>query len=260
MSNYRALIFDIDGTAMPNRIDAVPTQRVIDTVAKYRGSFHLIAATGRPLRLAIPIIEALGITNICAVSGGTIIYDPLKAKVLKLTTLDPSAVHDIFRLARENNYEISLREELISLEVTTIHPSIAENMEIVCIGKVPPEETASFSEKLHAIPDICAEAVHDWGQAGMFAYIITNINATKEHAVAEILAGLGIPAAEAIGIGDGNNDLHLFRSVGLKVAMGNATAELKAAADIIAPTVDEDGLAEIIERYASPLAAGSHRN
>jgi len=33
--------------------------------------------------------------------------------------------------------------------------------------------------------------------------------------------------------------------------MGNATPHLKTAADIVAPSVDEDGLAEIIERFAT---------
>lgn len=260
MSNYQALVFDIDGTAMPNFQEAVPTQRVIDTVAKYRDNFHLIAATGRPLLLARPIIRLLGITNLCAVSGGTIIYDPVKDEVLKFTPLPSDTVHAVFNIAREYSPDITLREEIISPEITQLHPTLAENVEIMGIGQVKAEDVASLSAALHTIPGICAEAVHDWGVTGTFAFLITDINATKEHAVAEILAGIGVSAAETIGIGDGNNDLHLFRSVGLKVAMGNATAELKAAADIIAPSVDEDGLAEIIERYAGQPVLAASRN
>ena len=260
MSSYQALVFDIDGTAMPNFLEAVPTERVIDTVAAYRDTFHLIAATGRPLRIARPIIQMLGITNICAVSGGTILYDPTRDEVLRTTHLAPAAVHAIYKLARQYNFEISFREDLISPEITDLHPSRAENVEIIFIGKLPLSAVAHFGTVLRAIPGICAEAVHDWSQSGTYAYIITDINATKEHAVAEILAGIGVPTHAAIGIGDGNNDLHLFRSVGLKVAMGNATPELKAAADIIAPPVDEDGLAHIIERYAGQPVLSANRN
>jgi len=36
---------------------------------------------------------------------------------------------------------------------------------------------------------------------------------------------------------------------GLKVAMGNATEDLKEIADYIAPTVDEDGVADVIEKF-----------
>lgn len=36
---------------------------------------------------------------------------------------------------------------------------------------------------------------------------------------------------------------------GLKVAMGNAVKELKEIADFIAPTVEQDGLATVIEKF-----------
>lgn len=45
------------------------------------------------------------------------------------------------------------------------------------------------------------------------------------------------------------NDLPLFEASGFKVAMGNACPELKAVADYIAPSVTEDGLAHVVDRY-----------
>ncbi|GAC1370684.1 MAG: hypothetical protein NVSMB39_3790 [Candidatus Saccharimonadales bacterium] len=229
-------------------------------MAKYRDSFHLFAATGRPLRLARPIIRMLGITNLCAISGGTIIYDPVADQVIKVTPLLPEIVHAVFKIACQYNYEVSLREEIISSEITRLNPTLAENIEIMGINRVRTHDVAGLGAALRAVPGICAEAVHDWAGNGTFAFLITDFNATKEHAVAEILTSLGVKPEEAIGIGDGNNDLHLFRSVGLKVAMGNATPELKAAADIIAPSVDDNGLAEIIEQYAGQPILASNRN
>jgi hydroxymethylpyrimidine pyrophosphatase-like HAD family hydrolase len=60
---------------------------------------------------------------------------------------------------------------------------------------------------------------------------------------------LGVKYEEIIGVGDSYNDYSLLMASGLKVAMGNAVKELKDVADYIAPSVDEDGLAEVIERY-----------
>ena len=54
---------------------------------------------------------------------------------------------------------------------------------------------------------------------------------------------------EIIGVGDGYNDFPLLMACGLKVAMGNATEDLKEIADYIAPTVDEDGVADVIEKF-----------
>ena len=60
---------------------------------------------------------------------------------------------------------------------------------------------------------------------------------------------LGIPIAETIAVGDQTNDLEMIRAAGLGVAMGNATEEVKAAADLITADCDHDGVAEIIEKY-----------
>ena len=47
-------------------------------------------------------------------------------------------------------------------------------------------------------------------------------------------------------MGDDVNDIPMIRSAGLGVAMGNAIPEVKAAADRIAPTHDNDGLVEVV--------------
>ena len=50
-------------------------------------------------------------------------------------------------------------------------------------------------------------------------------------------------------MGDGYNDFPLLMASGLKIAMGNAVPELKEIADFVAPTVEEDGVAVIIEKF-----------
>jgi hypothetical protein len=47
---------------------------------------------------------------------------------------------------------------------------------------------------------------------------------------------------DVIVFGDNNNDLSMFTDDWFKVAMGNATEELKAKADYITDDVDKDGV------------------
>ena len=54
---------------------------------------------------------------------------------------------------------------------------------------------------------------------------------------------------EAIAVGDEGNDLAMVAAAGLGVAMGNATAAVKAAANIVTADCDHDGVAEVIEHY-----------
>ena len=60
---------------------------------------------------------------------------------------------------------------------------------------------------------------------------------------------MGIAREEIMAFGDGANDIHLMREVGSGVAMSNAIEAVKEAADYIAGSNDEDGVAEFLETY-----------
>lgn len=77
---YKAVIFDIDGTAVPNRSDGAPSARLVNAVAAAKHKIHLIAATGRPASLALPVIRKLQLIDPCVISGGTVIVDPVTGK------------------------------------------------------------------------------------------------------------------------------------------------------------------------------------
>ena len=62
---------------------------------------------------------------------------------------------------------------------------------------------------------------------------------------------LGISRDEIMAFGDGGNDVSMIRAAGIGVAMENSIPEAKKAADIIAPSNDEDGVARVIERYVT---------
>ena len=78
---------------------------------------------------------------------------------------------------------------------------------------------------------------------------------SKGRAVAWLAEHLGFSLSETIAVGDNENDLTMVEWAGLGVAMGNATAEEKAAADWVAPSVTEDGVVEVIERFILQAAA-----
>ncbi len=73
----------------------------------------------------------------------------------------------------------------------------------------------------------------------------------------------GIPAERIVALGDNYNDLDLFAVAGHSVAMGNAPAAVRAAADLVAPAVQESGGAVVLEEIAAgrypPSAAGRGR-
>lgn len=73
--------------------------------------------------------------------------------------------------------------------------------------------------------------------------------ASKGIALSELAKHLGINREEIACIGDGENDMPMFESSGMKFAMGNAVDSLKAKADYVLPSNNEDGVAYAINEY-----------
>lgn len=71
----------------------------------------------------------------------------------------------------------------------------------------------------------------------------------KGYGVSKLLQKLGYGRGQMICCGDGFNDLQMIEYAGLGVAMANASEELRKRADYVAPSCDEDGLVEVINRF-----------
>ncbi len=78
---------------------------------------------------------------------------------------------------------------------------------------------------------------------------MTPPEASKGAALQFLAHHLNIPLEQTMAIGDEENDVSMLRVAGLGVAMGNASAEAKAAADVVAPSITADGAAWAIEKY-----------
>ena len=59
---------------------------------------------------------------------------------------------------------------------------------------------------------------------------------------------LGIPRADTIGVGDSMNDLEMLEAVEIGVCMANGSPSLKKIADMVCPSVTEDGLYSAFEK------------
>ncbi|MDR2398404.1 MAG: Cof-type HAD-IIB family hydrolase [Spirochaetaceae bacterium] len=72
---------------------------------------------------------------------------------------------------------------------------------------------------------------------------------TKVTGMDRVLAVLGLTRADAIAVGDSENDLDIIKAAGLGVAMGNACDALKREAKVITHNVGEGGVAWVFKRY-----------
>jgi hydroxymethylpyrimidine pyrophosphatase-like HAD family hydrolase len=252
--HYKALIFDLDGTAIPNGLDSTPSKRIIDTIDSAQGRLKLCSATGRPITNAMPILQKLKLVEPCIIAGGTQIIDPRDGRIMWESSMRPSDVTAVLEVCKAYPNEVILKDEVEGEGAPAAARATAKDVNVICVMSCTAMQGAEIMGRLAKIPGVTASDVLSWTGHGLDIHI-THSNATKGHAVARLRKILGVSKAETIGVGDNNNDVHLFKEVGRKVAMDNATDMLKALADTICGPVESDGLATFIEEV---VGAQSH--
>lgn len=244
--NFEALIFDLDGTAIPNLPNGMPSAAVVAAVKEAQQVCHVSVATGRPYGICKEILVALEIKDLCILNGGAHLYDTRRNQYIWKQEIDVVIMQQLFEQLKPFGHYVIDDETLQQTLVKDYHPH--NPVGLPCINAVSADDMPKILKIARLIPTVTAHAVQSW-TANAFDIHITHELATKKHALQSLLNRLGVDHSKAMVVGDGGNDLPLFELAGWKVAMGNAQPELKAAADWIAPSVEQDGLAVAIEKF-----------
>jgi len=92
---------------------------------------------------------------------------------------------------------------------------------------------------------------------------VTHPLANKGAGLTALAKLMAVSTAEIAAIGDGRNDMPMFAASGFSIAMGNASAEVKAAANVVTASNEQEGFATAIERFVLPRittpSPGQHR-
>lgn len=115
---------------------------------------------------------------------------------------------------------------------------------ILAIDYSNPERISKYEEELPKMfPDLYII------KSTQYFLEFSNKEASKYCAVKFLQKYWGVDDSETLCIGDQNNDIELLRAGGIKVAMGNATEELKKHADFVTDSVYNDGFVQAINKF-----------
>ncbi len=250
----KAIIFDIDGTAINSPQQKIPTQRLIDAIRGAESSYYICAATGRVWSFAEPILRAMKLVDPCVISSGTQICDPSNGKILWQSNLETVDLEEALRIIKQYPNYMAVYNEYTEddyLYGGTPPTELKIDGPVYILEQkfVPQRVAPEIVARLTAIEGIACTLVVAQ-RPGFNDIHITNRNATKEHAVDKLLTILKVDKEDTIGIGDGHNDIHLFNAVRHRVAMENSVEELKVAADEVIGNVVNDGFAAFLEKLA----------
>jgi P-type E1-E2 ATPase len=87
-------------------------------------------------------------------------------------------------------------------------------------------------------------------ESGRWHPAFTDITAkgnTKQRGIDEIIRHCGMPLSQTVAFGDGGNDVSMLRHAAIGVAMGQASDEVKDAADYVTASVDEGGIQKALQ-------------
>lgn len=243
-------MLDIDGTITPQDPHGRPTKKVVEAITKAKERAAVCIVTGRPMFWAMPIIKSLSLTSPCIVIGGAQIINPVTKKILWQKMIPQKEAEEIVLLLRELKLPFVWPKKTHKRKVVPRYYVKIPTEGIIELGvpNLSDENIKTVTERLEKFKNIAMHRTFgyrndkDWLQ-------ITHAEATKQHAIHYVAKMLRIDTHEIIGVGDGYNDFPLLMACGLKVAMGNAVPELKKIADYIAPSVEDDGVADVIEKF-----------
>lgn len=261
---YRLVVVDLDGTARSRVHGITPAVRAAVDGARARG-VRVCVGTGRMWRSAEPWVRQLGADPPAILYNGGQVFDFADGRVLYERRLPREAARAVLALARRDDAvqsHLFLRD---TVYVERRHPLTDAYARDDGLGyEVVPALDALLTDdpqKLLIIgPPSRIEALQQAvGRAGLPVHAVQSEpvyleilppGVSKGTALQAMLAALGIPAAETIAVGDNWNDLEMIEAAGLGVAMAHAPAGVRARADFVCGTAEEDGVREVLERFA----------
>lgn len=262
---FRLLALDLDGTIVDSRLQVSARVRHALRLAMQAG-VRITLASGRFFGSMRLFANDLAIREPLICFQGALIQDPVSEEVYFRCGVPLDLAHEFIAVGRQHGWDMCLYLD-DRLYVERITPLVRFYAEYSPIQEEPhpvgdlraflTREPLKLLVVVEAGQAAAVDAVLQQRFAGRlrvvrsFSQFVegTNLAVSKGRALSFLAQKLGIPQAETMAIGDHDNDADMVAWAGLGVAMGNASAAVKAVADYVAPPLEEDGAAEAIERF-----------
>jgi len=248
---YKAVIADVDGTLItpgeyPAKKPGVKLVEVVNKVTKKGVVFSL--ASARSLFGVASLIEGLGLKSPIILDNGAKIYDCEKKKYIWESYLPKSEARKTLSfLTQDKSLHVFVMDDDRRLE--DLSKISKWKISKIVVLDVSPEKAEELYQALRLNPTIHVTKSISSAYPRKESIHVTNLDATKQVAVLKFAEILGISTKEIIGIGDSYNDFPFLMACGLKVAMENATPDIKEIADFIAPSYENNGVAYVLEKF-----------
>ena len=250
-----AVFFDIDGTLVSFKTHEVPASTVKALAALRAQGVKVFIATGRQ-KGSINNLGSLQFDGYVTLNGGFCLAGD---EVIYKRSIPQEDIQALIRYQQEKPFPCALVEEdglfqnyidenafslygLLNFPLPPVRP-LEENNGKEVFQLIAFFQAANAQEIMSVLPH--CEATR-WNP--LFADVVPK-GSSKAIGIDHIIAHYGIALEETMAFGDGGNDIPMLRHAGIGVALGNASDEVKASADWVTTSVDEDGIMNALRHF-----------
>jgi len=261
---YRLVVVDVDGTLLDTQ-HRLPERVAAAIRATQQHGLAVALATGKMLRSVRPLIEAMdlrgpqitlnGAALVLAGTGETLVYHPLRQddrhvaiELTRASAPDVLITHFLLDTIMVDQPEHPLLPVLLSYgekQITPVPSLLADDLppaaKILLVGT-----HEQLRDLRRVVTPVLEPRLIVTTTAPDFLEFFDPA-AGKGNGLAALLDVLKLPHEAIIAIGDGENDLPLFAQAGLSVAMGNASATVQQATDLVIGSNDAAGVADFLD-------------
>ncbi|HET9519009.1 MAG TPA: HAD family hydrolase [Actinoplanes sp.] len=263
MQRFGLVATDIDGTLI--RSDRTLSARTIEVLTRLTGDgVPVVLVTGRPVRWLRQLYDQLPepLPAVCA--NGAVVYDPHADEVLHTAALETELLIEVVRRLRDLVPDVSLAVEVEdgrsfwheqrwpmhwefdhrAVRVIASPEELTTMPAVKLLARSGGHDPDTFAELVSRSLAGLAETTHSSSTA---LVEISAAGVTKAAGLAWVCEQHGLPADRVIAFGDMPNDVPMLAWAGHSVAVGNAHRAVRAIADEVTGTNDEDGVAAYLE-------------
>lgn len=263
MPKYRMIAIDLDDTLLNRQLKISPRNKEYILRAREAG-IQVTLATGRMFRSALPYAKELEINIPIVTYQGALVKAAGTGEVLIHRPVPMDLARETIAWGKRLGYHINIYVD-DTLYVEKITPEAEDYSKISGIPAHPvgdlqkflqqPPTKILFVGESKNLDDLAKEMGTHFGaslhicKSKPHFLEFSHPEATKGHALDALAKGWGFTAEQVIAIGDAPNDLEMISYAGLGAVMGNALPEVKAKADYVTSTNEQDGVAEVIAKF-----------
>ncbi len=268
-THHKLLVVDIDGTLL-NKAGTISMadSEALDRVR--RAGIAVCLCTGRASMACAGILRQLRLDGYHIFFDGAVVMDPVRGNELYARSINKEMVREMVKVAHLDGVCFDLyssthyfiERETWASEIRRrffgLVPTFADFNDLVereriikgtLLVRSPEERAKAGAFHRHFEGRLSFSFTTVPAYPGIDFINVLGLGVSKRNALEALLETLGISLAEVMAIGDGPNDIDLLSSVGLAIAMGNASDEVKAATAYVTLDVDHGGVAAAVNKY-----------